>query len=585
MGPISPGKNNKNKRFLVQKNDTTSSSSNFSFVHGKNSSSISKKPRKYSNKPSITPLHSDVNILNDHDYFVNHTKVSNSNSTDSDSNEMETINEYIADSPSDRSSHIDKTDSGNSIEDLNVNSTNCTNCTSSCNQDGLNNEPLLKEANNILEGARYLEVDPAPYIIMLDSTNHSGNIGNIHPMSLGRKIVNFKVKGVQELKKVGRNRIKCIFDSAMSANNFLDSPFAKQNNLNAYLPINQVQRQGLVRNVDPSIEESEILSNLSQTFHVSSVRRLKKRVVDPNGQTSYVPIPLVVVTFKGKCLPDHVNLFFTRCPVEPYVKLPVQCYNCLRYGHTAKACRSKTRCCNCSLEHKSQNCPNSRCPCCIYCKGTHSALSRDCPQRHIEIRIGQYMAYENISYNEAKAIVSPNIVKSQVKRYSYAQSLEVNKEQFPCLSNKENTMFREKFCVQPSTHLGASVQPTLTQTQSNTHLRQSVIKSPKNRVSQHPPKFTNKYYSQFCQQTVSPSSPVYSQVFTATTNTNDTKSDNVIHNQDEMVQILNNFKYNNFPISSLIPALYKIITNTQETNQTFKINDNLNEGPEEESQI
>ena len=79
---------------------------------------------------------------------------------------------------------------------------------------------------------------------------------------------------------------------------------------------------------------------------------------------------------------------------QRYHSLPTQCYNCHRFGHIARYCRSRATCGRCAGTHATSAC---RCPCenacdnmsqckhvssrCTLCKGPHSATSRDCPTR------------------------------------------------------------------------------------------------------------------------------------------------------------------------------------------------------------
>lgn len=567
MGPISPGQNN-NKRVSQNQDDTFPQ---FTVVN-RNNSRITKKIRK---------ANSSIVSANDHDYIkVVQTIPNELDELDSDvgcvntvvdPNGMETNDVYSDVPPS--SSDVDFSTASINLDPSHVG--NGSPIKVACPDKDSN--MLSNDSKSLRNSYRYNDSDPAPYLVILDSSNHSGNIGNIHPMSLGRKLLNSKISGIIELKKIGRNKIKCIFDSAGNANLFLDSSFADHNRLSVYIPTNQIQRQGLIRNVDASIPESELFDELIIDFNILSVRRLKKRVTDDNGQSKFVPIPLIVVTFKGKCLPETVNLFFTKCQVEPYVRYPIQCFNCLRYGHSAKACRGKTRCPNCALDHKPESCPNAKCPCCVFCKAPHSSLSNDCAQKGIEFRISQYMAFENISYSEAKSIVSPPKLSTQFKQSSYAKSLSVTKDNFPLLPPKGNTLFREKFCVVPSPINNNLFQPSKSKSPSTIHYRHSATREPRDNSPRTTPVFTHKYYSQFNYQNQSPTSPIWNHRPLTTGETpvqlgvdggvashvpskREIKDEVINFNEDEIISIFNKFKNDNLPISKLIPALHKILT-------------------------
>ena len=58
-----------------------------------------------------------------------------------------------------------------------------------------------------------------------------------------------------------------------------------------------------------------------------------------------------------------------------------QCWNCQSFGHSAKTCRSKTKCVICGESHHHKGCPNreKKQPKCDNCKGPHVASYKGCP--------------------------------------------------------------------------------------------------------------------------------------------------------------------------------------------------------------
>ena len=58
-----------------------------------------------------------------------------------------------------------------------------------------------------------------------------------------------------------------------------------------------------------------------------------------------------------------------------------QCYNCQCFGHTAKTCRSKTKCLICGEAHHHKGCPNkeTKQAKCANCKGPPVASYKGCP--------------------------------------------------------------------------------------------------------------------------------------------------------------------------------------------------------------
>ena len=58
-----------------------------------------------------------------------------------------------------------------------------------------------------------------------------------------------------------------------------------------------------------------------------------------------------------------------------------QCWNCQSFGHSAKPCRSKTKCLICGEGHHHKGCPNKKKKqaTCANCKGPHVASYKGCP--------------------------------------------------------------------------------------------------------------------------------------------------------------------------------------------------------------
>lgn len=118
-----------------------------------------------------------------------------------------------------------------------------------------------------------------------------------------------------------------------------------------------------------------------------------------------------------------------RLEVTPYVQQVLQCFQCLRYGHTAKACKSKPRCKYCGKycesttapNHDPQTCEFKVNPSCLYCLGDHEACNRLCPEylRQKDIRLR--MAFDNESFGEANKQCPVNYKSNNYSKRTYAQ--------------------------------------------------------------------------------------------------------------------------------------------------------------------
>ncbi|CAB0027827.1 unnamed protein product [Trichogramma brassicae] len=157
----------------------------------------------------------------------------------------------------------------------------------------------------------------------------------------------------------------------------------------------------------------------------------------------WVPTRSIVLTIEGQHLPDHVYIWGVRTKVEPYVQNVMQCYNCLKFGHITKTCRGKTVCFNCGdLQHPEKACQSTT-PTCANCKTDttidplqihHVSISSRCPKIQEQKRINTLMAYENLSFAEAKALIIP--------RKNHNAAIKT-KENFPTLANGKSQILKK----------------------------------------------------------------------------------------------------------------------------------------------
>ena len=52
----------------------------------------------------------------------------------------------------------------------------------------------------------------------------------------------------------------------------------------------------------------------------------------------------VVLTFASPQPPKHITAGYLRVPVEPYIPNPLRCFNCQKYGHSSRTCKSTALC-------------------------------------------------------------------------------------------------------------------------------------------------------------------------------------------------------------------------------------------------
>lgn len=184
------------------------------------------------------------------------------------------------------------------------------------------------------------------------------------------------IKGIKNISKKGKKRIAVEFDIPDRANSFLNNhPFIQDQDIDVFIPARMVCSRGVVKNVGSDITKEDFLNFAQSRVTILDARQLNRRVVRDD-RISYEPSNTWVVTFKGKNLPDKIGLWGCIRHVSLYVGPVIQCYNCLRYGHTKTNCHSpleSKRCRNCGENHDEAICSNSDKPKCIFCDGKHAS--------------------------------------------------------------------------------------------------------------------------------------------------------------------------------------------------------------------
>ncbi|KAK9873823.1 hypothetical protein WA026_002181 [Henosepilachna vigintioctopunctata] len=226
-----------------------------------------------------------------------------------------------------------------------------------------NKDKSLKKKLNL----RYTGSDSGPFLIIVESKSNN-NIGNIHPMNLGKKLINSGITGIKNIAKKGKNRLAIEFISGSTANQFIGSnPFLKENDTDVYIPSRMVTCKGVISNVGSEITEEDLIKRAESRVQILEARQLRRRVAK-DGKVEYVPSNSWVLTFQGRNLPEYIGLWGCARRINLFIGPVVQCYNCLRYGHTKINCSGSKRCRNCAGPHEEADCILSNTPKCVFCE-------------------------------------------------------------------------------------------------------------------------------------------------------------------------------------------------------------------------
>jgi len=131
--------------------------------------------------------------------------------------------------------------------------------------------------------------------------------------------------------------------------------------------------KGVIKCADLKLcKKEEIIEELRPQGVVDSFNITLK-----SGENNRRPTNTFILTFNTPTTPHHINIGYLRVKVDTYVPNPLRCFNCQKFGHFNKFCRSETVCCRCGGKHTVQGCKNA--VKCTNCSIPHMASSKKCP--------------------------------------------------------------------------------------------------------------------------------------------------------------------------------------------------------------
>lgn len=149
---------------------------------------------------------------------------------------------------------------------------------------------------------------------------------------------------------------------------------------------------GMLRDVDASLSDENLLAKMRSSAPIRGVRRM--------GKSSTIR-----VEFESAQLPQYVYLGLVRHEVLLFVERPLQCHRCGYFGHVSTVCKRPLLCLRCGGSHTHDKCeaPN---PHCVNCGKSHEATSIQCSHIQHERSVCRFRATHNVSFVEARAAVN-----------------------------------------------------------------------------------------------------------------------------------------------------------------------------------
>lgn len=263
----------------------------------------------------------------------------------------------------------------------------------------------------------YESKDSGPYHVFVENStpDFKGKLSAIKVNDIIYSVHPELDNTIKEIEGIGRNRVKIIFKNAQSANKLVSTNSLNSYNLEAYIPKFLVVRQGVISGIETDLDENTLKNKIKPfdfhcNFEIFSVKRMTKSIiVKETNERKIIDTKSVIVTFRSQSLPKYVAIGKVRVKVSPYIQRVILCYNCFRYGHSSKQCKSRIRCLICKEEHNSKDCTQNVMEMkCFYCNSNHGTNeTKKCAEFSRQKQIKKAMAEQNLTYKEA-ALNFPN---------------------------------------------------------------------------------------------------------------------------------------------------------------------------------
>ncbi|XP_064483032.1 uncharacterized protein LOC135395874 [Ornithodoros turicata] len=163
--------------------------------------------------------------------------------------------------------------------------------------------------------------------------------------------------------------------------------------VHAYEPRPPSSCFGVLKDVDPSLSNAQILEAIKSDSPVLAARRIRENA------------GAIRITFLEKTPPQQITFHLVSMHVYQFQPRALQCEKCYRYGHISTCCNRKQVCANCGSAHENDECQRKE-PLCVNCGGTHSPAAKDCPELKDQKRIARARSRSNSIYREAKQHVA-----------------------------------------------------------------------------------------------------------------------------------------------------------------------------------
>lgn len=182
-------------------------------------------------------------------------------------------------------------------------------------------------------------------------TEEDKTFWDINPNQIARELVATLQRDVIHQRLSQRGNLVVSVARAEAAIKLLDVTTLGGVSVEAHIPPVLLKNEGKICAV-PHCYTDELILDALAPIGVKAVRRQYKRSIHDNGVINRNPRGIVILTFRPDVtLPPEVNIDGHTFRVDEYLEPPLQCLNCLRFGHYARVCRAAPRCSRCGGTH------------------------------------------------------------------------------------------------------------------------------------------------------------------------------------------------------------------------------------------
>lgn len=185
-------------------------------------------------------------------------------------------------------------------------------------------------------------------------TEEGKTFWDINPNQVARELVDCLHRDVIHQRLSGRGNLVVSVARAEAAIKLLDVTTLGGISVEAHIPPVLLKNEGKIYAVPHRYTDEHILDVLVP-IGVTAVRRQYKRSRNNSGSVNWNPKGIVILTFRPEVtLPAEVYIDGCTFRVEEYLEPPLQCMNCMRFGHYARTCWVAPRCERCGGPHRGK---------------------------------------------------------------------------------------------------------------------------------------------------------------------------------------------------------------------------------------